>query len=89
VHDEPMLRYLRAEATQPKFRAIKFPRARAVAERGEIASRPGANDKSRVLAVGLAEVLDAVCAGKHVVVWPAGPGVAIGGEDAVKAGSPG
>jgi gentisate 1,2-dioxygenase len=48
VHDEPLLRYLGAEATQPKFRATKFPRARAVAELAEIAGRPGANDKSRV-----------------------------------------
>jgi gentisate 1,2-dioxygenase len=48
VHDEPMLRYLGAEATEAKFRATKFPRARAVAELEEIAARPGANDKSRV-----------------------------------------
>jgi gentisate 1,2-dioxygenase len=48
VHDEPLLRYLGAEATEPRFRATKFPRARAVAELEEIAGRPGANDKSRV-----------------------------------------
>ena len=48
VHDEPMLRYLGAEATEPKFCATKFPRARAVAELDAIAARPGANDKSRV-----------------------------------------
>src|SRR5271156_5970595 len=30
VHDEPLLRYLGAEAAEPKFRATKFPRARAV-----------------------------------------------------------
>jgi gentisate 1,2-dioxygenase len=48
VHDEPLLRYLGAEAAEPKFRPTKFPRARAVAELAEIASRPGASDKSRV-----------------------------------------
>ena len=48
VHDEPLLRYLGAEAAEPKFRPTKFPRARAVAELEAIASRPGANDKSRV-----------------------------------------
>jgi gentisate 1,2-dioxygenase len=48
VHDEPMLRFLGAEATEPKFRPTKFPRARAVAELEAIAARPGANDKSRV-----------------------------------------
>ncbi len=48
VHDEPLLRYLGAEATQPRFRATKFCRADAVAKLEEIASRPGANDKSRV-----------------------------------------
>ena len=48
VHDEPLLRYLGAEATEPKFRPTKFPRARAVAELEAIAARPGANDKSRV-----------------------------------------
>ena len=48
VHDEPLLRYLGAEAAEPKFRATKFPRARAVAELAVIANRPGANDKSRV-----------------------------------------
>jgi gentisate 1,2-dioxygenase len=48
VHDEPLLRHLGAKAAVPKFRATKFPRARAVAELAEIADRPGANDKSRV-----------------------------------------
>ena len=48
VHDEPLLRHLGAEAAEPKFRATKFPRARAVAELAKIASRPGANAKSRV-----------------------------------------
>jgi gentisate 1,2-dioxygenase len=48
VHDEPLLRYLGAEATQSKFRATKFRRADAVAKLEEIAARPGANDKSRV-----------------------------------------
>jgi gentisate 1,2-dioxygenase len=48
VHDEPLLRYLGAEATQSKFRATKFRRADAVAKLEEIAARPGANAKSRV-----------------------------------------
>ncbi|OBH63976.1 cupin [Mycobacterium sp. E2479] len=48
VHDEPLMRYLGAEATQPRFAATKFRRADAVAKLEEIASRPGANDKSRV-----------------------------------------
>jgi gentisate 1,2-dioxygenase len=48
VHDEPLLRYLGAEASQPKFRATKFRRADAVAKLDDIASRPGANEKSRV-----------------------------------------
>jgi gentisate 1,2-dioxygenase len=48
VHDEPLLRYLGAEAAEPKFRPTKFPRARAVAELAQIANQPGANDKSRV-----------------------------------------
>jgi gentisate 1,2-dioxygenase len=48
VHDEPLLSFLGAEATEPRFRATKFPRARAVAQLEEIAARPGANDKSRL-----------------------------------------
>ncbi len=48
VHDEPLLRYLGADATHPRFRATKFCRADAVAKLQEIASRPGANEKSRV-----------------------------------------
>jgi gentisate 1,2-dioxygenase len=48
VHDEPLLRYLGADAAEPKFRPTKFPRARAVAELEQVAARPGANDKSRV-----------------------------------------
>jgi gentisate 1,2-dioxygenase len=48
VHDEPLLRYLGVEATQPKFAPTKFRRADAVAKLEDIASRPGANDKSRV-----------------------------------------
>jgi gentisate 1,2-dioxygenase len=48
VHDEPLLRYLGAEAREPRFSATKFRRADAVAKLAEIASRPGANDKSRV-----------------------------------------
>ncbi|HWF71663.1 MAG TPA: cupin [Mycobacterium sp.] len=48
VHDEPLLRYLGVDATRPKFRPTKFRRADAVAKLEDIASRPGANDKSRV-----------------------------------------
>jgi len=48
VHDEPLLRYLGVDATRPKFRPTKFRRADAVAKLEHIASRPGANDKSRV-----------------------------------------
>jgi len=48
VHDEPLLRYLGADATQPRFRPTKFRRADAVAKLENIAARPGANDKSRV-----------------------------------------
>ena len=48
AHDEPLLRHLGAQATEPRFRATKFRRADAVARLDEIASRPGANDKSRV-----------------------------------------
>ncbi|WAC90579.1 cupin [Mycobacterium sp. Aquia_213] len=48
VHDEPLLRYLGAEAREPRFVATKFCRTDAVAKLDEIVSRPGANDKSRV-----------------------------------------
>jgi len=48
VHDEPLLRYLGADATRPRFRPTKFRRADAVARLEDIASRPGANEKSRV-----------------------------------------
>jgi gentisate 1,2-dioxygenase len=48
VHDAPLLRYLGAEASVPRFAPTKFRRADAVAKLDEIASRPGANDKSRV-----------------------------------------
>jgi mannose-6-phosphate isomerase-like protein (cupin superfamily) len=51
VHDAPLLRYLGAEAREPKFRATKFRRSDAVAKLDDIASRPGANDKSRVSAL--------------------------------------
>lgn len=51
VHDAPLLRYLGAEANQPRFAATKFRRADGVAKLDEIASRPGANDKSRVSAL--------------------------------------
>jgi gentisate 1,2-dioxygenase len=48
VHDEPLLRHLGAEATETRFRPTKFRRTDAVARLDEIASRPKANDKSRV-----------------------------------------
>jgi gentisate 1,2-dioxygenase len=48
VHDEPMLRYLGVRATEPRFRATRYPRADAEAELERIAAAPGANDKSRV-----------------------------------------
>jgi gentisate 1,2-dioxygenase len=48
VHDEPLLRYLGADATQPRFRPTKFRRADVVAKLEDVASRPGANEKSRV-----------------------------------------
>jgi gentisate 1,2-dioxygenase len=48
VHDEPLLRHLGAEATEPRFRPTKFRRTDALARLDVIASRPGANDKSRV-----------------------------------------
>src|ERR1700722_4957499 len=40
VHDEPLLRYLGADATQPRFRPTKFRRADAVAKLQDIAARP-------------------------------------------------
>jgi gentisate 1,2-dioxygenase len=48
VNDEPLLRHLGAQATEPRFRPTKFRRDDAVTRLAEIASRPGANDKSRV-----------------------------------------
>ncbi len=48
VHDEPLLRYLGADATRPRFRPTTFRRADLVTKLEEIAARPGANDKSRV-----------------------------------------
>jgi gentisate 1,2-dioxygenase len=48
VHDEPLLRYLGAEAREPRFRATKFRRSDVVSKLEEIASRPGANENSRV-----------------------------------------
>jgi gentisate 1,2-dioxygenase len=48
VHDGPLLRHLGATATEQRFRPTKFRRSDAVARLGQIASRPGANDKSRV-----------------------------------------
>jgi gentisate 1,2-dioxygenase len=48
VTDEPLLRYLGATATEPRFRPTRFPRAHAVSELQRIAEQPGANEKSRV-----------------------------------------
>ncbi len=48
VHDEPLLRHLGVEAAEPRFNATKFRREDAAGRLDEIASRPGANDKSRV-----------------------------------------
>lgn len=48
VHDAPLLRYLGVQASEPRFRPTKFHRADAVAKLEDIASRPGANEKSRV-----------------------------------------
>ncbi|GDY28399.1 cupin domain-containing protein [Gandjariella thermophila] len=48
VTDEPLLRYLGATATRPRFRPTKFPRARAVSELRRIAEQPGANERNRV-----------------------------------------
>jgi gentisate 1,2-dioxygenase len=48
VSDEPLLRYLGAQATTPRFAPTKFARERAVAELQRIADAPGANDKNRV-----------------------------------------
>src|SRR5271166_3366336 len=48
VHDEPLLRYLGVRAHEPMFAPTKFHRADAVAKLEDIASRPGANEKSRV-----------------------------------------
>ena len=41
VHDEPLLRHLGAEATEPRFRPTKFRRNDAVARLDEIALAPG------------------------------------------------
>ena len=46
VNDEPFLRHLGAEATEPRFRATKFRRADAVARLEEIASRPNATTRA-------------------------------------------
>jgi gentisate 1,2-dioxygenase len=48
VHDEPLLRYLGVQATEPRFRPTKFRRADAVAELEHIASRPDVKSKNRV-----------------------------------------
>lgn len=48
VHDEPLLRYLGADATTPRFRPTIFPRSRAVEELAKVAEAPGANAKNRV-----------------------------------------
>lgn len=48
VHDGPLLRFLGADATTPRFAPTKFRRADAVAKLDEIAAQPGASEKSRV-----------------------------------------
>ena len=48
VHDEPLLRYLGADATTPRFRPTVFPRSRAVEELTKVAEADGAHNKNRV-----------------------------------------
>ncbi|GAA4842032.1 hypothetical protein GCM10023201_35290 [Actinomycetospora corticicola] len=48
VHDEPLLRYLGADATKPRFRPTVFPRSRAVEELTKVAEADGASAKNRV-----------------------------------------
>ncbi|WP_445165970.1 cupin [Mycolicibacterium sp. Dal123E01] len=48
VHDQPLLSFLGAQATEPRFRPTKFRRADAVATLNEIENAPGANEKSRI-----------------------------------------
>lgn len=48
VHDEPLMRFLGATATERKFRPTKFRRDDCVAELTAIATKPGANEKNRV-----------------------------------------
>jgi gentisate 1,2-dioxygenase len=67
VHDEPLLRYLGAEAKQPRFRATKFRRADAVARLEDIASHPGANEKSRVSVLLANAELDQTLTITHVL----------------------
>jgi gentisate 1,2-dioxygenase len=48
VHDEPLLRYLGATATTPRFKPTLYPRARATMELERVERDPEAAKKSRV-----------------------------------------
>jgi gentisate 1,2-dioxygenase len=48
VHDEPMLRFLGVEATEPRFPITRYPRADVLSELDAIAGAPDANQKNRV-----------------------------------------
>ncbi len=48
VTDAPLLRFLGVTASEPRFVATKFPRARSIAELGDAANAPDAQNKSRV-----------------------------------------
>lgn len=48
VHDEPLLRYLGATATEARFRPTRYPAADARAQLDAVASDPSATDRNRV-----------------------------------------
>jgi gentisate 1,2-dioxygenase len=48
VHDEPLLRYLGATASEHRFEPTLFPKSRAVAELQKVAADPEAKNRSRV-----------------------------------------
>lgn len=48
VHDEPMLRFLGVEATEPRFSVTRYPKAAALSQLEAIAAAPDANEKNRV-----------------------------------------
>ena len=48
VHDEPLLRYLGASATTPRFKPTLYPSERAVMELEKVENDPDASKKSRV-----------------------------------------